>query len=171
MIGRIEVQNDIAYVKLADQDIHFPNKRQNKKNPLPSDNELDAIISKAKEHSILDAQELGMMRPYDFDDFQIQSRLKIKDLVMIGEESEDEENIRNENFEFHDYQINPDDEDGASNALADEKTAFTTVLDENGIERTIRKSSLLWTLTEPSTALSKDRLRGYQSVAKKRKID
>lgn len=177
MIGRIEVQNDIAYVKLADQHIHFPNKRKNKSKcfPLPSDNELDAIISKAKEQSILDAQEFGMTGPYDIDDFQIQSRLQIKDLDIISEDSEDDENIRNENFDYDDYQINPVDGDGASlgagNALADGKTAFTTVLDENGIERTIRKSSLLWMLTEPSTALSKDRLRRFQTVEKKRKIN
>lgn len=173
LIGRIETQNDIVYVKLANQDIHFPNKRENKPKefPLPSDNELDAIISMAKEQSILDAIEFGMTGPYDIDDFQIQSRLQMKDLDMIDVDSEDEENIQNENSEFHDYQINPEEDVDASNELAAEKTAFTTVLDENGIERTIRKSSLLWMLTEPSTALSKDRLRRFQSAIKKRKIN
>lgn len=55
MIGRSEVQNDIGYIKLADQDIHCPSKRKNKSTIFPSLRIMSSM------QSILDAQEFGIM--------------------------------------------------------------------------------------------------------------
>lgn len=54
--------------------------------------------------------------------------------------------------------------------LSDEKSPFTIVMDEDGKESIVKKSCLVWMLTEPSVGLSKDRLRRVQ-VTKKRKHD
>lgn len=46
MIRRVEMQNEIAYIKLADHKVHFPHKRAGKAIifHLPSDDEIDATI-------------------------------------------------------------------------------------------------------------------------------
>lgn len=155
MIGRVEAQNDIAYIKLANEPIIFPNKRdrQNVIPTLPTDIEIEATILRAKQEAIRDAQGFGMNDFNEIDDFSIRSNLQVNAEEHEIYEEEDNNNELDENND--DRSENEDDTDL-------EATAFTTIVDENGIKRIIRKSALVWSLTDPSATVSKDRTRRFK---------
>lgn len=155
MIGRVEAQNDIAYIKLANEPIIFPNKRDGRNviHILPTDIEIEATILLAKQEAIKDAQGFGMNDFNGIDDYLIRSNLEVN-----AEEHEifEEEDDNNELIENNDDQSENEDD----TVLQD--TAFTTVVDENGIKRIIRKSALVWSLTDSSATVSKDRTRRFK---------
>lgn len=161
MIGRMEVQNDIAYIKLANESVSFPNKRVGKStiHTLPSDQEINSTILNAKNIAIRDAQLFEMTEFDDIDNFQIQSKLQINDSAEQFNNDSDEE--RSQEAEM------------ASNLLSSDEdvelndTAFTTVTDEDGIKRKIRKSALVWMYRDPSVKPSKDRFRRFRKIRKK----
>lgn len=95
-----------------------------------------------------EALALGI-RPGSFDTYEFQSKID-----EITDEENDLSNQIEEGPEEDEY-ANEDDE-------LTEQTAFTKIIDENGEEFTIRKSTLVWMLTEPSVSISKDRLRRVQ---------
>lgn len=153
LIGRTEVQNDIAYIKLANEDIFFPNKRKGKTSvyPLPNDTEIAETILKAKEAAINNAHDLGINQFRDIDHFDFSTNI-----VVQNEDSDNDEDSDHE--EFCDM-LSADEND-------DKTDAYTYVVDEDGIQRKIRKSTLVWMLTDPYIPLSKDRLRRFKSVQK-----
>lgn len=152
MIGRIEVQNDITYFKLADTGVTFPSSHKKAKKTqifeLPTDPEIEKILEQAKQAAIHDANRFEM-DPNDIDVYQLQSNISI--------DENDDENIY-------------DDDDVSSSMItesldieeSDQRSNLTSVIDENGDERVVRKSTLVWMLTEPGAKLSKDRLRRVQ---------
>lgn len=158
MIGRIEAQNYIAYFELP-EGVSFPisQKRANKTKvyDLPSDIEIEDILKEAKRKAIEDALEFGMfsenIETHEFHSNQI-----------IYENDEDEE------FDeiSVDDPMNQDDFSDFPDRFVENseqpQSAFTTVVDADGKTRTIRKSTLVWILTEPGASLSKDRLRRVQ---------
>lgn len=148
MIGRLELQNDIAYFKLNNDSVSFPvdHKRTSKTKiyDLPSESDINSTIEKAKEKAIEDALSLGMS-PANYDNFVFQSNEDI-------DETDDIDILEN-------VDVNDTAEECQENI---EEGAYTTVIDENGDEVTIRKSTLVWMLSEPSIAISKDRLRRVQ---------
>lgn len=174
MIGRIEVQNEISYFTLKDKGISFPNQRMGKTSiyPLPSDLEITATIERAREASIMQAAEFGMIDVTNIDEFQIVSNLSIdddeEDFIDVMEQEFDE---WNDDIE---PSINPTEHQIFSKHIS-EKSPFTAVYDENGVERIVRKSTLIWMLCESSETLSNDRLRRVQvkktAIDKKRKIN
>lgn len=149
MIGRIEVQNDIAFHKLSNTGVSFPfvNERA-KKIPifeLPDDSKINSIIEEAKQSASREAHVFGM-DSNNIDEYQFRTTISLAEIY----EEEDDEAISDmlaEPFENRD---------------SEEKSRFTTVIDENGEERILRKSTLVWMLTEPGVGLSKDRLRRVQ---------
>lgn len=164
MIGRIEVQNEIAYFKLVNQEISFPNKRAGKTKiyNLPSDEEINAIILKAKEEAIKDATKFGMDCFEGIEEYEFHSKLVFN---AMDDEYSDDENERLNAFE------EIENEEWVASEELGKFSPFVAVNDEDGVPRIIRKSTLLWMLTEPSEKLSKDRLRRVQVNTKKRKMD
>lgn len=160
MIGRVEAQNEIAYIRLGNSGIEFPNKREGKSKvfSLPSEEEITATLSKAKEEAINTAHAFGM-QGIDIDNFDIDTRLSIE------ESSDDDMDIIDlaEQNSANDWSEQSDD--------SELQNAFTKILDENGVERIIRKSTFVWMLTDPSAPISKDRLRRFRTLAQKRKAD
>lgn len=81
MIGRIKVQNNIAYFELSDENVSFPvsHKRSQKTKvySMPTDIEIDATLEKAKLKAIEEATAFKMI-PEDFDSYEIPSRLLIE---------------------------------------------------------------------------------------------
>lgn len=159
MIGRIEVQNDITYFKLSDMGVKFPvSHRRLKKTKiydLPTEDEIESTIHRAKLAAMCDAQQFGM-NANDIEQFQFQTRI-----MMTENDGEtfygDEEEVDNQ------LAIHADDiVENEMDENLDENSNFTKVIDENGDERFVRKSTLIWMLTEPGPALSKDRLRRVQ---------
>lgn len=163
MIGRIEVQNDIAYFKLADKEITFPHKRAGKTKiySLPSDTEINVTISEAKKKAIEDATKFGMICFIDIDEYEFQSRLRF-------ESNDSDEHVEESDDDDSDFL---EHETSTMSENIDEKSPLVAVKDADGITRVVRKSTLLWMLTEPVERLSKDRLRRVQINTKKRKID
>lgn len=168
MVGRIEVLNDIAYFKLANEAVSLPNKRigKTKVYSLPSDEEIHGVISIAKHEAIQRANTFGMTCCNDIDKFDFKSRLA---LCTTGHEESDEENYI---FDEFDEANNGNEFCGDENMpicdKIDENSPFVVVKDENNTHKIVRKSTLLWMLTEPSEKLTKDRLRRFQ-IGRKRK--
>lgn len=172
MFGRVEVQNQIAYFKLCDGQVTFPvsHKREQKTKTynLPSDDEITSILNKAKEEAIEDARKFGM-QCNDIENYQFKSH----STADLNDEEENDENVIDEIFEdtiniSDDFEVVPEDEPFDMEVL-DPNSHFTSVIDESGQQRIIRKSTLVWMLTEPGIAISKDRLRRVQ-ISKKRKF-
>lgn len=153
MIGRVEVLNDIAYIKLADEKITFPNKRtgRTKKYSLPSDDEINETIAKAKREAIQNASNLGMQTNKCIDEYEFHYSEEIFNQI----ESSDEENSIEDIDETDDGYL-------TNTQSCAENSPFVIVLDENGVERKIRKSTYIWMLSEPSERISNDRLRRVQ---------
>lgn len=151
MIGRVELQNNIAYFHLAYDTVSFPinHKRSHTTRlyDLPSDIEVKATLEKAKEIAVDDALFFGMS-PDNFEEFTFQSKVN-----MDKQYKTDSANILLDDGDLDDAEQTDLDDDNI------EEGAFTTIVDENGEEILIRKSTLVWMLTEPSAVISKDRLR------------
>lgn len=154
MIRRVETINHIAYVKLDGENVNFPNKRKGKSIifELPSDEEIEKTIANARTKAIENAAKLGMSTVNNIDTFEIRSNMKF-----------DEENDIDdctENISDEDEEVILDDTDAEKQKI-DQNAPLVVVSDENGIKRTIRKSTLVWMLTEPSERISNDRLKRF----------
>lgn len=162
MIGRVEVMNDIAYCKFNVNELRFPHVREGKSKiyDLPTNGDINSTIEEAKQRAIQDALCFGMATTNTIDNYEIHTRIFIDD---SDNESEGEETNRVEDVSF--------EADDLNNLSQTENSRFTSIIDENGIERTVRKSTLIWILTEPSEYLSKDRIRRFQQNTKKRKAN
>lgn len=134
MIGRVEVTNIIAYSKLADIGIKFPNKRvgKTKIHSLPSDSQINAVIIEAKQSAMEEAAKFGMTDFSKIDEFDITSNLPIDENE--GDVSDDE-NIENELISN-----NEEDDVASCEPLEtveceniDEKSHLVAVNDENGV--------------------------------------
>lgn len=175
MIGRIEAQNDIMYFKLADGKVSFPLSHQRAKKTqifeLPSEDDINSTLEEAKKDAIEDARIFGMGSD-NIDTHEFQSNLFVvtENEIDIEDENETDENFSEKGGFFNEMLDNEDDyeEDEQLNEKFESNSAFTKVVDESGETRIIRKSTLVWMLTEPGVVLSKDRLRRVQ-VSKKRK--
>lgn len=159
MVGRIEVQHEIAYVKLANESVVFPNKRTGKTKifSLPSDDEINTIIAKAKQTAIDNAAKLGMTTVNNIDTFEFQSKEGIFD------PDEDDEDCCTENIAEDEMIQNLPEDDQLDSESCDENSPYIIVRDESGVKRKIRKSIYIWMLTEPSERISNDRLRRFQA--------
>lgn len=156
MIGRIEVQNDICYFKLNDENVIFPMSHKRSKrttiHQLPSDNEISCILAKAKESAIKDAQSFGMTAT-NIDNYEFKSKL------FEQTNNQEEEDLDQESpFDLELLDDFDDDQETFPDGEMDPKSPFTIVPDEYDQPRRIRKSTLLWILCEPGPTPSKDRL-------------
>lgn len=171
MFGRVEVQNHIAYFKLSSEQVKFPlsHKREQKTKiyDLPNDDEINSVLVKAKDEAIQDALEFGMECD-NIDSYEFKSH----SVVDLNDEEDADEIFIDENCEntmniFNDFEVETEDEP-LDMEILDPKSNLTSVIDENGQQRIVRKSTLVWMLTEPGIAISKDRLRRVQ-ISRKRK--
>lgn len=186
MIGRVEVQHDIAYFKLRETPIQIPNMRVGKTKvfPLPTDAQINEIIAKAKQESFKDAAALGMncSNHSEIDEHHFQEPQIFKS--MLG--SEDECNDGNSDGESYvestqEDPLNDENMDGkAAGEINETHSQYVTIVDESGVERLVRKTTYLWLLTEGYDKLSNDRLKRFQKKGemkndlgdgKKRKIN
>lgn len=184
MVGKIEVQNEISYFKLADGNVLFPlSHKKSKKtqiHELPTDIDINSTIERAKKAAIQDAQFLKMTAE-NIDTHEFRSHLfatSNNDEVEAILEDDEELDPRLDHFE-DDFEamFNGNEEETREEAIDQNKeemnsdSRFTVVVDENGKgPKTIRKSTLVWILTEPGATVSKDRLKRVQ-VSKKRRME
>lgn len=173
MIGRVEVQNDIAYFKLKDTPIEIPNKRNGKTKiyDLPSDKEIDEAIEKAKQEAIKDAALLGISKPESFNisEYQFECSKVIRDMQYTENEDSDDEYSEEERIE-NDEEMEDDTvqqreetpKETTAEHAEETASAYVSIFDEKGEERLVRKSTYVWMLTEEYDKLSNDRIKRFQ---------
>lgn len=177
MIARMEVQINITYCKLNIDGIVLPHKRNEKTTiyELPTDKEICAEIEVAKKEAFETAQIFGMLSDTmidtnEIDEFELKSRLRISE-----NDEEDDEELIEELYEQEDGDIERISENSdqtitefydelQEEIIPDSNTNSTLiqVMDENGLQKTIPKSTYVWMITEPSAKLSNDRLRRFK---------
>lgn len=156
MVGRVELQNDIVYVKLAETDICFPRNKINKaklnQHKLPCDTEISNTIKRAKTVAINDVQKFGIK-------IELSSSIeysKLKDLSTeeCQNDSDTESNERDtQHIPEHTLECN-------------KPNLFIEITLDNGTKKTVRKSTYLWSLLDATPRLSNDRLSRVQSSKK-----
>lgn len=176
MIGRIEVQNDIAYCKLNVDGISFPHKCTEKTviYDLPTDEQIDATIKEAKLEAIRTGNIFGMtenmtenLRNVDqLLEFTFQSRLELDEDDL--EEYYDDQ-MEDKYDSLHEPEIDPENiaKDIEFNMIKpeelDEDSPLLYVVDDKGVIQLMNKSTYLWMITEPSMKISNDRIRRFQA--------
>lgn len=186
-LRRIQLLNDIV-TKSSEicPELKFPRyERKMAKAPdvLPSDSELIELIESARQEATCDANNVGINAEDNF--FLCQLKRTIESTASFGFDPDDEDYDENEDeYENEDEGASTDFEDidetekaeldkdirvlqsisgslnmrNYSNANRDERSPYTVVLDGTGKERTVRKSSLCWLLSQDKHFMSSDRL-------------
>lgn len=183
MISRLELQNEIVHFKLADIGIEFPriaNKKEKFKfYPLPSDQEIDNAIKDAKNDALHEALKFGI----EMHANKI-TKCELPNINVDFDEFDSYESFsESDEFNFEMDQTDPfnfDEEDTVLSGILeqklclneysgddlniDEKSRFTKITDENGDTKIVRKSSLVWLLSNSNKEkLSNDRLHRVQN--------
>lgn len=183
MIGRIEVQNDISYCKLNGvEGVEMPHKRKKKTvcYELPTNEQLNDTIEKAKMEAIKMAETLGILNCTEqIEKFEFKSRLK---LDQDEEEPYDEDEYDYEILNYsNNMEIVEDQSTDIENELdidlmeddnflsIDTNSPLIYVSDERGQKKLIPKSTFLWMITGAKQKMSNDRLKRFQSIGNKRK--
>lgn len=150
LVGRVELQNDIVYFKLAEKDIQFPRNKLNQaklnQHKLPSDTQISETINKAKDAlnfgMKMEMNEVASCELFNLDNIQRRGHIT----------SDESENIivsDEENTESRDKEV---------------RSSTIEITLGNGTKKNVRKSTYLWTLTDSATHLSSDRLKRVQGV-------
>lgn len=170
MARRLEVQNDIAYTKLPN--VTLPKfekpKTATKIYALPSEEDIDRCLNRAKRFALDDAAEFGMeVNTVDIDicDSAIPKRLVFNDENVSDDDEEDfamhcDSNEAGETLEFPENTEIPEVTRSAYLIMKDPKNPDDEML--------LRKSTLVWNLTESTTKISSDRLIRVQNQPFKR---
>lgn len=179
MVGRIEALNEILHFKLFDKGVVFPkfevDKTKTKIFDMPSDIEIAQVLNSAKNHSMEEAKKFGMSL-----DESILGNYEFPYKRRIGIDVDNEQSQLNlddcDDCEYlcSESDLNGEINDDISNiemmfseTSTNQKRQFTEVLCENGSLKIIRKSSLVWLLTEKGSKLSNDRLKRVQATVEK----
>lgn len=171
MIHRIEVQNDIVYSKLSNLDVNFPRNRiqtnHKIKFRLPNDNDIKIAMSTAKEDAIKDAMTFGMevdcntivycnINEISINELKNKKR-KIEE-IYLKETSSVSKVAKIECTNTKDYSCSHDQ------LLSKCTSPFVEVETQDGKMKTIRKSTMVWLMTDSKESLSNDRLKRVQSA-------
>lgn len=184
-IGRVEVQNDIAYCKLDIDGINIPNKRTNKTiiYPLPTDEQISNKITQAKQDAFQKAQFFGLInQSSDFnrvDDYRFVSKLKLDDPNEVGCDDEFEDDDYddidanevdvNDDWEYQETDALNSDLDMVLDTELEENSPVTYVFDERGERKKVLKSFFVWSCIKSNVGMSNDRIRRF--FYKKRKAN
>lgn len=167
MVGRVEVQNEILHFKLLNENIVFPklevDTRRTKICNLPSENDISNALQVARKTAIEEASKFGLSLDESLlENYPLPCRLS-------PNYDESEEEIINDEFdgeidEIENIEIQIlNDVHMVDVEKANENQHFIEVNSENGSKKIIRKSSLVWLLSEKGAKLSNDRLKRVQT--------
>lgn len=182
IINRLDTQNDIAYVKLNISGINIPSKRQGKTKffTLPTDEQISNAICQAKKEAYEKANFFEMTNGSSNEEIEQEiEKYEFHSTISMNREQEydsdyvDKLYYPNENASNCDQdELWFDDMDGGDgmdlemdhddDETLDEKSPLTYVIDKNNEKKLVRKSTLLWMLTEKTEKLSNDRLKRVQ---------
>lgn len=168
LIERVELQYDIIYYKLVKSEIIFP--RNDRKDEsicifeMPSNEDLFDEIKKAQILALTDLSKFGInVDPIDILHCQMKLRpISEKEISFVQDETveSDDEDIsiwnRSEPINLRNY------DNDAPNVDADSK--YILICEHDGTEKFVRKSSIIWLLSDPTAKLSNDRLKRVQAT-------
>lgn len=167
LIGRVELQNDIIYSKLAEFDsISFPRNKINPANTckhlMPADDEIRATMVTAYENAIKKATQFDMKVQFedalysDIIDIHLKNsttrKRKFEEIYL--EEGRNDDLIDKTNYSDYNEDI-------------EESTPFIEIENTNGTKKKIRKSTYVWYLTDFNEKLGNDRLKRVQTSSNK----
>lgn len=167
MVRRIEVQNEIVYSKLSGLDVKLPKlekKHQTTKiYNLPSEEEIDECLKRAKRFALNDAARFEMhVNPDEIDTCEINIPNSLRgdeELSDDGSESEIDCIDDTEHFtENINDAIETDEVPFLEEEEQDQQRAFISTTDHLGRKQLLRKSTLVWMLSEGTKKISSDRL-------------
>lgn len=190
MISRLELQNEIVHFKLANTGIEFPRIAKTTEKfeiyAFPLDHEIKNVIKTAKNDALLEAHKFGI----NIHSNQI-TRCELRNVSCEYDEIDlDDTQSDTDDFEAGDVFVDPfafdnDEEEMLSGILRqnlclkdyteydpdiDENSRFTKVTDKNGDSKIVRKSSVVWLLSNSNKEnLSRDRLQRVQGASRKKK--
>lgn len=175
MISRVELMQNIAHMEWDNGSISFPNKKNSRQHgpmtspiKLPSDSEIIAILKNAREDALEKAKQFGIV-------LQSESiaKCELREQEFSEYMSSEEDVARDDD----DHIIGSDGLNQASNVAPNtDINPFVYVENEDGSFKEIRKSTMVWLLTEYKEKLSAERLQRVQTtphsgVAKRPKLD
>lgn len=161
LVGRVELQNDIVHFKLADVGVFFPRNKINqaKFNPykLPSDEEIEAAILNAKTNAIEYAFKFGMnIELHEIEKCELSQSGRHREQHVDTETDSEERFIQNlQNTTCDNQNI--------------ENDHLVEIILDCGVKKKIRKSTLIWNLTDSRKHLSNDRLKRVQDASQDNK--
>ncbi|XP_055308257.1 uncharacterized protein LOC129572338 [Sitodiplosis mosellana] len=178
MVRRIEVQNEIVYSKLSGLDIKLPKlekKHQTTKiYNLPNEEEIEECLKRAKRFAINDADRFEMqINPDEIDECEINILSGLRgdeetsDSYNSDDENESEIDIDDaDDFTENINDVPENDETPFLEEEEDHQRAFISTTDHLGRKQLLRKSTLVWTLSEGTKKISSDRLIRVQEKSK-----
>lgn len=173
IVGRIELVNDIIHDKLKQHDVKFPRlERQSNQCPeydLPTNEEIREILQKAQQTALNDAAEFGMTCtlsdlnkcPITNVSDKVMKRNKCSQIDECSDDDDDDDSDENM-FDEPLFVCNSLRDYSSEDKQCEEDSRFVQVSDDNGSMKTVRKSSLLWLLTDSPGKLSNSRLSRVQ---------
>lgn len=176
LVGRVEIMNNIMYLKLADVDVCFPrdpvNKLRKSRYKLPSDEETQNALLSASNTAITEAAKFGI---HITADEIVECRLKDVeiDLNTVDDNISCEifdlaSNVNHDKMNYRNLRDFPNHHD-----FLDENSSFVNVIDEKGT-KTVRKSSLMNNCSSSKDRLSSDRIshvRGSKNKSSCRQLE
>lgn len=153
LIGRVKLQNDIIHSKLANVKVFFPRDRMNKARlnefPLPSDVEIQNTIQLVKSEALHEAKKFGMIVSVEKIEYCNLTEIQAKPInetdMVSGDDCDDVTNMP-ECLNLKDY--------SSQQKCLDESSKFIEIKNNRGVSKVVRKSSLVWTLSNLKGALS-----------------
>lgn len=172
LIGRVELMNDIMYFKLADSDVIFPRNPLNKTNEnqysLPSDLQIEETVRRALNVAICDAKKFGIdVNETDIKDCPLEYDPSFKG----GSKNSTSNSFVDLRIARNEFDENQNDYENLrdyseSNHTPCDNSAFVNVIGAKGT-KTIRKKTLMWSLSDCKEKLSSDRLWRVRGPKKK----
>lgn len=176
LVERVELQNEIMYNRLANVDIKFPRNNITKEykhvDNLPSNEELIGTLKSAQQDAKKLAFEFGMHFDDIADDFDMNQCPIRKPNLGVQKKTytndSDNEASNEEPDEDYNFSLNNTDslnlrEYNRENVSLAEISKFIEVSHSDGSTQIVRKSSIVWILSDSPTKLSSDRLKRVQS--------
>lgn len=169
MIGRVELKNEIENSKLTNS-INFPRLHKPEKHTifaLPSNEEIKKVLEKAHEAALLDATKFGMTINTDIRSCElVRGNIHYQQQSNTSSADEKENDILGDLIVdytcFRDYSESTKHSSEIGENLG-ENGPFVHVINEDCSSRIIKKSAIVWLLTESKGKLSSDRLKRVQS--------
>lgn len=160
MVGRVELQNDIAHFKLPD-DVKLPRVRnqheEHKIFELPTDDQIRRVLGEALETALRDVAKFGInimpeaIRTCELRKSNLPVKRKPKNMQAEYEDFNDTMDCAH----FRDFSSEVSDFDGNSQ--------FVQVFDDDGAAKLIKKSAVVWLVSDVRERLSTDRLKRVQA--------